>query len=154
MNFLVDFLHEGAFLNRISLYDPTLYTINPLNDIVDAASSESYPAYLFNRSVDLWLTDKQKKHKDEISNFLIQWIQNHDNLQPLFLSNEKVKMIESHSRNLADMSRIALKCINDEPLDVNEKARYEEIYKDANIEHGGTILAVVPGLDKIVRSKI
>ncbi|MGI9530768.1 beta-N-acetylhexosaminidase, partial [Lutimonas sp.] len=61
LDFLVDYLQEGAFLNRISLYNPTLYTGTPLNGIVDAASSESYPAYLFNKKVDHWLVTKQQK---------------------------------------------------------------------------------------------
>ncbi len=154
LNFLVDYLQEGAFLNRISLYEPTLYTGRPLNDIVDAASAESYPAYQFNKTVDLWLATKEKKHQDEISSLLSKWIQNHDQLQPLFSSNEKVALIEPHSRNLAIMSKLALKCLDDQPLEADEISGYNELFRDASVEPGGTVLAVAPGLDKIIRSKM
>lgn len=152
LNFLVDYLNEGAFLNRISMYEPTLYTGTSLNYIVDAASAESYPAYKFNKLVDLWLSNKEENQKNEIVLLLKQWIQNHEQLTPLFDTNDRVKMVESHSENLAVLSKLALKTIEGEALNPSENSSIDALLKDAHLEHGGTVLAVVPGLEKIIQS--
>ena len=152
LNLLVDYLQEGAFANRLSLYDPTLYTYTPLDDIVDAASAESYPAYLFNKNVDQWLESKDEKLKESIESLLRQWIANHENLSPLFQSNAQVKMVQAHSDHLAKLSTIALKASGGKALDEIDISSFDECIKEAQNEYGGTVLAVLPGLEKLIRS--
>ena len=152
LNFLVDYLQEGAFANRLSLYDPTLYTFTPLDGIVDAASAESYPAYVFNKNVDHWLESKDEKLKESIESLLRQWIDNHEQLGPLFDHNAKVEMIQAHSDHLAKLSTIALKITGGKALDENDISNFEAIIKEAQNEYGGTVLAVLPSLEKMIRS--
>ncbi len=152
LNFLVDYLHEGAFVNRLSLYQPTLYTSTELNGIVDAASAESYPAYTFNKNVDQWLDSRDKVLEGSIESLLQKWIENHDKLRPLFDSNQKVKMIRAHSENLSILASMALKITDGKELSENDELSMNELLQSAHKEHGGTVLAVVPGLEKLIRS--
>lgn len=152
LDFLVDYLQEGAFANRLSLYDPTLYTFTPLDGIVDAASAESYPGYEFNKNVDQWLTTKDENLKIEIETLLNDWIENHQSLTKLFETNEKVQMIQNHSKNLSLLASLALKKINGEMLSVSENSGLNDLLASSNQEYGGTVLSVVPGLEKILIS--
>jgi len=152
LNFLVDYLHEGAFVNRLSLYQPTLYTSTKLNDIVDAASAESYPAYVFNKNVNIYLESENEQLKNEIQNLLQMWIENHDKLVSLFDSNEKAKMVQAHSENLAKLSAIAIKITEGKELSENDKSFSNELLQSAHTEHGGTVLGVVSGLEKLIQS--
>lgn len=152
LSFLVDYIHEGAFVNRLSLYQPTLYTSTKLNDIVDAASAESYPAYIFNKNVNTYLESENEQLKNEIQNLLQMWIENHEKLVSLFETNEKVKMIQTHSENLAKLSAIALKITEGEELSENDKSTSNELLQSAHTEHGGTVLGVVSGLEKLIQS--
>ena len=104
---------EGAFVNRLSLYQPELYTSTRLNGIVDAASAESYPGYVFNKKVESWLNTKDLKLKNQIESLLKKWIENHASLEGLFETNEKAKMIQNHSENLSSLATLALKKINE-----------------------------------------
>lgn len=154
LNLLVDYLHEGAFANRLSLYEPTLYTSTPLNGIVDAASSESFAAYLFNKKVDQWLESGDEGDKGSIETLLLMWVQNHDKMISLFETNEKVKLIRPHSENLSKLSGLALQSISGKGFNEDEKSKFEDLLKNAYIEHGGTVLAVVPGLEKLIRASL
>jgi len=154
LNSLVNYLHEGAFINRLSLYDPTLYTYTPLDGIVDAAAPESYASYEFNLLIDQYIETGDDGLKQSVQNQLQKWIEDHEKLEPIFESNEKLMMIQAHSENLAVLSKLALKSIDEKPFDQNEKSGLEELFKDAKLEHGGTILAVVEGLEKIILSEI
>ena len=153
VKFLVDYLQEGEFLDRLSLYDPVLYTFTPLDLVVDAASAESYPAYEFNGKVEHWLNTGDKEVKQEIMNLLEQWIQNDRILKPVFEDSEKLRMVQPHSENLRVLSEMALEVLNDQELETGKyDASAEEILKRSAINHGGTVLAVLPGLEKIIRS--
>jgi len=152
LNFLVNYLYEGAFVNRLSLYQPTLYTSTKLNDIVDAASAESYPAYIFNKNVNTYLESENEQLKNEIQNLLQMWIENHDKLVSLFDTNEKAKVIQAHSENLAKLSAVALKITEGKELSENDKSTCNELLQSAHTEHGGTVLGVVSGLEKLIQS--
>jgi hypothetical protein len=152
LNFLVDFLHEGAFANRLSLYQPTLYTSTPLDGIVDAASAESYPAYEFNKKVTEYLDTGDAQLKKEIQILLQKWIDNHNQLINVFNTNEKVKLIQDHSKNLSVLSTMALKITEGKELSENDKSSLKELFQSAEKEYGGTVLAVVPGLEILIRS--
>jgi len=151
-SFLVDYLHEGAFANRIFLYEPELYTSTPLDLVVDAASAESYPAYEFNKTVDLWLNTKDEKAKEEIESLLKEWIQNQVVLAPLFIKNEKAAMVQAHSENLSKLASLALTSMQTGTLNEEDISGFEELSIMAKNEYGGTVLAVVPGLEKLIRS--
>lgn len=152
LNFLVDFLHEGAFANRLSLYQPTLYTSTPLDAIVDAASAESYPAYEFNKKVTAYINTGDVQLKKEIQTLLHKWITNHDELVNLFDTNAKVKVIQDHSKNLSALSAMALKITEGKELSEKDKSSLKELFQGAEKEHGGTVLAVAPGLEALIQS--
>lgn len=152
LDFLVDYLQEGAFANRLSLYEPTLYTATPLNGIVDAASSESLPAHSFNRKVDHWLEFGGEEEKESIKSLLLEWVHNHDQLISAFDTHQKVKLIEPHSENLSKLSSLALQSMSGKGLSIEDTSDFDELLKNANIEHGGTVLAVVTGLEKLIRA--
>lgn len=152
LNFLVDYLHEGAFMNRLSLYQPTLYTSTPLNGIVDAASAESYPGYEFNKNVENWLNTKDEQLKIQIETLLNDWIKNHQSLESLFEANEKVQVIQSHSQHLSSLASLALKKINGKMLTESERSGLNDLLVNSKKEFGGTVLSVVPGLENILKS--
>jgi hexosaminidase len=151
LNYLVDYLQEGAFANRMSLYDPTLYTTTTLNQIVDAASAESYPAYEFNRKVGLWLDSKSERLEDDLVSTLQKWSENDAKLRDLFEKNEDAAAIQKHSENLCLLAAMALKSIKQEESNTN-KEEVNNWLADARLEHGGTVLAVLPGLEKLIQS--
>ncbi len=66
LRLLVELLQEDKFFNRMTIYDPELYTTTPLNRIVDAALPESYVAYRFSQDVDLlkswWKTQRRIRY--------------------------------------------------------------------------------------------
>ena len=150
LNSLVNYLHEGAFLNRLSLYDPTLYTYTPLEGIVDAAAPESYSSYEFNLLIDQYVKTENDGLKRTIQNQLIKWIEDHKKLEPIFESNEKLMMIQAHSENLSKLSEIALDSINKTNNSDLAQEEVDQILKQANTEYGGVILGVVSGLEKLI----
>lgn len=152
LNFLVDYLHEGAFMNRLSLYQPTLYTSTGLDGIVDAASAESYPGYEFNKNVENWLNTKDEQLKIQIETLLNDWIENHASLEGLFETNEKAQMIQNHSENLSLLAALALKKINGEIMSESEVSGLNDLLANSKKEFGGTVLSVVPGFEKILLS--
>ena len=150
LNSLVNYLHEGAFLNRLSLYDPTLYTSMPLDMIVDAAAPESYSSYQFNLLIDQYLDTEDDALNQTIQIQLKKWIDDHKKLEPAFESNEKLTMIQAHSENLSKLSEIALDSINKTSKSGLTEEEVDQILKQAHTEYGGVILGVISGLEKLI----
>jgi len=150
LNSLVNYLHEGAFLNRLSLYDPTLYTSMPLDMIVDAAAPESYSSYQFNLLIDQYIKTNDDGLKQTIQIQLKKWIDDHKKLEPAFESNEKLTMIQAHSENLSKLSEIALDSINKTSKSGLTEEEVDQILKQAHTEYGGVILGVISGLEKLI----
>lgn len=150
LNSLVNYLHEGAFLNRLSLYDPTLYTYTPLDGIVDAAAAESYSSYEFNLLIDQYIETGDDGLKQSIQNQLQKWIEDHEKLEPIFESNKKLMMIQAHSENLSKLSEIALDSFNKTNNSGLIQEEVDQILKQAHTEYGGVILGVVSGLEKLI----
>lgn len=169
---LVAVLQEDKFFNRMTLYDPQLYTSTPLNRIVDAAPAESYVGYRFNKDVDLFLEAADPDAKRRIEAQLEAWSQNHDKLLPLFgtVENfmedeertlpvslsayaEKVKLlreIEPHSLNFSELSELALQVLTSSPKTAGEQQQLDSLISKAGEAQGGTLLSVADGLSKLI----
>lgn len=147
---LVSVLQEDKFFNRMTIYEPELYTSTPLNRIVDAARPESYVAYQFNHWVDLWLETKNKETEAIIVEYLKNWSKNYDELSPAFENTERLKEVEPHSRQLSELSKLGLIAIRDPKSLSNMKTKIDSLLKNATQSYGGTILSVESGLRKII----
>ncbi|WP_430966537.1 hypothetical protein [Spongiimicrobium sp. 2-473A-2-J] len=169
---LVDVLNEDRFFNRMTLYDPQLYTTTPLNRIVDAAPPESYVSYRFNRDVDLFLEAADPDAKKRIKAQLEGWSANHDRLMPLFGTvddfieddnitvsisaySEKMELlreIEPHSINLSTLSKHALQALNGNPKGGGQQ-QLDTLLIRARKAHGATLLSIADGLSKLIKDK-
>lgn len=150
LNSLVSFLHEGAFINRLSLYEPALYTSTPLNAIVDAAPAESYASYEFNMLVDQWIKNGDNDSKQSIQKQLQKWIEDHEKLDPIFESDERLMMIRPHSENLSQLSKIALNKMTKTDVSEVTKGDIDQLLKQSKTDYGAVLLGIVPGLEKLI----
>ena len=144
---LVSVLQEDILFNRMEIYTPQMYTTTPLNRVVDAARPESYIAYRFNKDVDSWLKNQDPNAKENIILFLTAWSENHDKLNDAFKSSEYLKEVLPHSKHLSKLSELALIQLNNKSI---TKKMPLELIEDAKKPYGGTVLAVSPGLIKLV----
>jgi hexosaminidase len=163
---LVDVLQEDEFFNRMQIYEPVLYTTTPLNRIVDAARPESYVAYRFNKDVDKWIESGDIDAKTRITDQLKTWSENHTELLPVFGLPEKfiedqplpiisadvtrLKEVEAHSENLSQLSKMALEKLNTASAAINSET--DSLIAKAKEPHGGTIMPIVDGLEKLLKN--
>lgn len=149
---LVSLLQEDQFFKRMQLYDPQLYTSTPLNQVVDAALPESYQAYLFGRDVNLWIDTRDPKAEDRLTFHLKAWATNHEKLSSAFENSISLSAVEAHSIHLSELSTLGLDAISDP---VSLEGKEEEIgalFNAAGAAYGGTVLAVVDDVQKLVFS--
>ncbi|MCJ7468188.1 MAG: beta-N-acetylhexosaminidase [Maribacter sp.] len=163
---LVDVLQEDEFFNRMQIYEPVLYTTTPLNRIVDAARPESYVAYSFNKDVDLWLKTADADAKARIMENLENWSENYTKLRPAFGLSEKLiegnpislvsadvtrlQEVEVHSENLSALSKMALQALQNKTGASTNQAAIDTLLLKAREPHGGTIMPIVDGLQKLL----
>lgn len=152
---LVDVLEEVKMYERMAMYNGALSTKTPLNRIVDAARPESYLAYRFNKDVDQWLKTGDADASARIIDHLKMWSENHTQLLPAFGLSEKyiedrLKEVQAHSENLSQLSKVALEVMNDNSQSLNPET--DSLISQARQSHGGTIMPVVDGLEKILKN--
>jgi len=149
---LTDYLEEVKYHGRMqvlleadSLYLPDY----PLDRIVDAVQPESIPARNFNALVDNFIIDENTAQKQEIIQQLKQWQYNHELLIPFFNNYEKLRDIEIISLELSVVSENAIAILDDRQPNLSKEVLLTKL---SYLETGenGVLLAVVPGLKKIV----
>ena len=149
----VNLLNEGPFLNRLSLYTPTLYTYTPLNRIVDLAPPESLEGYKFNALVRQWQNSKDPKLKKEIVRYLKKWDQNHQLLLPLCESDERLREALPHLKNLNQLTDLALNKFN-EASNGSDPESIRKVLVESKKDHGGTFLSVAEGFETLLLSEM
>jgi len=148
---LVYVLHEDVMFNRMQIYKPELFTITPLNRIVDAAPAESYVGYRFNKDVDNWIDNQDEEAKSRIISQLQKWSNNYNELAPAFEQIEKLKEIEPHSKHLSKLSILCLEAIQNPASIENKSKEIDELVQKAAEGYGGTLLSVVDGMRKLLK---
>lgn len=153
LKILTDVLEEVKYHGRM----PALLTMENVNlpefaldRIVDAVRPESMSARDFNKLVDVFIENEEDEElKTQIIAQLEIWKENHDKLEPFILINEKLKDIENISAELELVSEAALSRLQGFNKDFNKDEISEKL---VFLETGeaGVILAVVPGLRKLV----
>jgi len=154
---IADFLEEVKYVKRLvdlmgkeSLYLPDLQ----LNRIADIVYPESFPAYRFNKAVDDFLSDPQRKeNKQLILNLLTTWSENQSKLKPYFESNEKLMEIQHISETLSNVSNSALGKLNGKSIETPDANIMVELSFLENGENG-VLCAVAPGLRKLVTAEL
>ncbi len=149
---LTEVLEEVEMFGRMDLYDPQLYTTTPLDRMVDAAAAESYTAYRFGKDVDLWITTRDPGARERMLSLLETWSANHDHLARAFEGNDRLMEVEAHSRNLAVLAAMGLEALNEPEALHGTEAMQEEFYRVASEPRGGTTLALVGAVQKLVAS--
>lgn len=145
---LVSVLQEDKLFNRMQIYKPELYTSTPLNRIVDAAQPESYIAYLFGKDVNLWIKTRDKAAQSRIIRSLKIWSNNYDELALAFKTTEHIQEVEQHSKNLSNLSKLALAKI--ENMRSINKSEIDSLLKEGVKAYGGTTLAVFESIKKLL----
>ena len=76
------------------------------------------------------------------------WANNHQKLESVFIKGDHINEIKLHSENLDILSKAALKKLNNQEV----PTEIISIIEKAKIASGGTLLAVVSGLEMIIKS--
>lgn len=149
---LVELLQEDVLFNRLSIYEKEYNTEIPLNRMVDAARPESYIAYRFNQLVKRWIASGDEKDKKGILLHLEQWRTLYKKLKPAFENHPEIREVAPHARNLSELAQRALEKIDPNFLNAKSHSTVEKQLTDAQKAHGGTILAVLPGLTQLLQT--
>jgi len=120
--------------------------------VVDAAPPESYLAYSFEQDVELWTKSQDAAARDRVIKQLKIWSVNHEQLASEFNSNWRLSEVEAHSFHLSELAAVGLKAISDPASLEGEHSELEELFASASEPHGGTILALVEPVKKLIES--
>ncbi len=148
---LIELLEEERLFNRMSLYDPELYTTTPLDRMVDAAPPESYTAYRFGEEVDKWIEYGDEETEKRLRESLESWIVLQDQLAPVFAVSESVAEVESHAVHLSEIARWGLTALEGDATVLADPS-IPPVFMRARVAHGGTLLAVVDPVQKLVET--
>ena len=149
---LIDVLQEDKMFNRLAIYEPAYYLTAPLNRVVDAAPAESLIAYQLGKTVDSWLESENEKDWDLLIAHFELWAGNHQRLAPAFEGNWKLQEVEAHSIHLSALAKLGLDVLTDPGSLKGLHAEIEALLSSAGEAHGGTLLAVVEPVQKLVES--
>jgi len=149
---LAEVLQEEEMFGRMAIYDPRLYTSTPLNRMVDAAAPESYLVYRFGEDVKFWLESEDAEARDRMIVLLKSWAANHAKLLPAIADNKRLLEVEKHSHNQAMMAEFGLQALLDPSTLIDTEAMLDEFFTSASESHGGTILAPLPYVQKLVKT--
>jgi hexosaminidase len=149
---LVAVLEEDKYYNRMALYGEHLYTTTPLDRIADAAPPESYVAYRFGQDVDAWIETRDTAALARLREALETWAANHERLKPAFAASERAREAETHSGHLAQLADLGLEALTAVDSPLGAEAESEELFSRAQGPHGGTILAVVQPVRRLVEA--
>jgi hexosaminidase len=152
LDVLADLLQEDKFFNRMSIYDPLIYTTTPLNRMVDAVAPESYSAYAFGRDVDLWLESGDPGIRGRLEERLFAWATNHQKLLPAFDTSESLEEVKPHSVNLAALAALGLDALKDPSTLSSREEEIASLMESVSRAHGGTILPLWIHVQKLVES--
>ena len=143
---------RDKMFNRLAIYKPAYYLTTPLNRVVDAALSESLFAYQIGKSVDSWLESENERDWDLLIAHFELWAGNHQRLAPAFVSNPSLKEVEAHSTHLSALAKLGLDALTDPGSLKGHHADIEALLSSAKEAHGGTLLAVVEPVQKLLDS--
>lgn len=153
---LTDILEEVKYHGRMpdilgteNLYLPDF----KLNRIVDIVRPESKEARIFNKLTEQYSTNAEEQEiKRQIIKQLKIWKNNHVQLRPFITENEIVQDVDNISKELAEVAELALISIEGKELGISDE---ELARKLSLLETGenGVIVAVVPGLRRIIESQ-
>lgn len=149
---LIDVLQEDILFNRLAIYKPAYFLTTPLNRVVDAALSESLIAYQLGKSVNSWLEFENEKDWDLLIAHFELWAGNHQRLAPAFEGNWKLQEVEAHSIHLSALAKLGLDVLTDPGSLKGHHTEIEALLTSAKEAHGGTLLAVVEAVQKLVES--
>jgi len=152
LNTLASLLQEDKFFMRMQLYDPQLYTYTPLNRMVDASLPESYQAYQFEKDVDLWIETQDPEVRERLIAHFEAWQVNYEKLAPAFENSIRLSEVETHSRHLSALSELGLESISNPAALEGKTEEVEALFSAAGVAYGGTVLAVVEAVQKLVSS--
>ncbi len=152
---LTDYLEEVKYHGRMpslmemdSIYLPDF----PLDRIVDAVRPESIAAREFNLLVEKYLEESSTEQKRKIIDQVKVWQYNHELLSQYFNTSEKLEDIEDISLELSKVSADAIAILDNRETTLSKELLLNKL---SFLETGenGVILAVVPGLRKIILSQ-
>ena len=154
LSILTGLLQEDKLFGRMSIYEPMFYWTTPLNRMVDAAAPESYQAFRFGQDVDYWIESNDQEAYERILAALNTWAINHEKLLPAIAGNKNLMEVEKHSLNLSVMADLGLRVLQDPSSFTDADALQDEFFLTASEPRGGTLLAPVPHVQKLLQSAV
>jgi hexosaminidase len=149
---LVSILEEAKYYNRhqfLMEFDEVYLPDLELRYIADAAPPESMKAREFNNLVIDYFEEPSDQKKEQIFSSLETWSTLHEQLSPHFDGSEKLQDVEQISGQLAEISKISLNKLQEENFKY-DRQRAEEILTSLDEGENGVVVAVVPGLRRIL----
>ncbi len=152
---LADVVEPVKFYERGKTREYT--SLTPLNRLVDAARPESNNARILARLLSEFQENKISNNDRTLLNDLLTlWKENHAKLEPLLANNQLLDDVEPLSRDLADVSVIALKLMetfaSKENLTEGQTRLFTAILQRAEKQKGALLLMVVPPVKKLFES--
>ena len=118
------------------------------------APPESYPSLIFSHEVERWLENGDDDAKSNILKELNTWLTIHEKLGAAFKSTPGLKEIENHAIHLSELARLGLMAMNDPVALKRSEPEIDFMLSSAGKPSGGTILAIVEPVKKLVESAL
>lgn len=150
LNDLIEVLKEDLLFNRMTIYDPPFDVDTPLNRVVDGAAPESYAALRFENKVDAWIESKEATLEDEIRDQLRAWASIYAELEPAFDAYPFLQEVQPHAEHLSGLAELALLVLDEPGRSSPSASGRGALIQDARQAHGGTLLCVVDGLERLI----
>ena len=145
-------LQEDRFFNRMVIYDPVLYTTTPLNRVVDASPAESRAACEFSWDVDLWIETGDMVVLERVKATLEAWSSMEQSVAPCVEASGVLKEVSPHLENLSRLAETCLEVLSQPDYYNIHAPTIENLLAEASEAHGGTVLAIVEPVQKLMEA--
>ena len=128
---------------------------SPLSRVVDASYPDPKEIRDFNKNVDSFLADKNSKSiYNSITNQLLVWNSNHNDLLPVIEKSPILNEIEALSLDLERVTLIAQTALDvifyDKSIHEKEIKRFREILKECKAPRGQVEIMIIPSIEKLL----
>jgi len=124
-------------------------SFSPFTQFVDACNTDAIDALYFNENVDDFLKNNSKETKTELLKLFKKWKQN--NIEFIKINNNPtLNQLAPLSINLANLSSILIKGLNQNKLNKEDYDSAAELIKNMRQPVVDIELAIIPGLEKLI----
>jgi len=158
LRILADVVEPTKDYTRTEVFPQPPVKVTPLNRLVDAARPESHVARSFGELVDTYVQSgyQDSSAEGQIRRWLVQWRENHANLQPLLESSFLLAEDKPLSEDLAALATAGLEALDsinkNQPLPDTWRAEQLTIVERCAKPRANLLLAVAPSIQKLIEA--